>query len=279
VWFDRQGAVTPLPTPPAFYGLPRLSPDGSRVAVSMSDPDSNIWVFDAAKGTRTQITSDGKSLWPIWTRDGAGVVYTSMRGGPALLRARNANGTGEETIVLENELINRAQSWTPNGDLVVMQVRATADLWVVPPGAPPRPYVVSRANEDSARVSPDGQWLAYRVTASGTSEIFVGRITDNSGDRDQVSRNGGALVAWSHDGRELVYRNGNEILAVNVSAAGVFGEPRRLFTSSLQINDGPEVAPDGRLLMLVEEQPAPAPTEYYLTLNIGAEIRRRAASQ
>ena len=33
VWVDRQGRETPIPAPPRAYVYPRLSPDGTRVAV------------------------------------------------------------------------------------------------------------------------------------------------------------------------------------------------------------------------------------------------------
>ena len=33
VWVDRQGRETPIPVPPRAYFLPRLSPDGTRIAV------------------------------------------------------------------------------------------------------------------------------------------------------------------------------------------------------------------------------------------------------
>ena len=152
--------MTPLPVPSAFYGAPRLSPDGSRVVVSVSDPDTDIWVYDVVRGTSTRITSDGKSLWPIWTADGTRVVFASTRGGPAVLRSKLANGAGDDPVLVSNALINRAADWSSDGELVFQQVKESADLWVLRPPSAQRLYYASRGDDGDARLSPDEQWLA-----------------------------------------------------------------------------------------------------------------------
>jgi len=44
----------------AFYkGSGRLSPDGKRLAMSMGDPQADIWVFDLTRGSRTRLTFGG----------------------------------------------------------------------------------------------------------------------------------------------------------------------------------------------------------------------------
>ncbi|MDA2934451.1 protein kinase, partial [Acidobacteria bacterium AH-259-D05] len=46
VWVDREGAVEPLGAPLHQYRAPRLSPDGVRVAVNISEASTDIWVYD-----------------------------------------------------------------------------------------------------------------------------------------------------------------------------------------------------------------------------------------
>jgi serine/threonine-protein kinase len=280
MWFDRQGRMTPAPIPPAFYGQHlRLSPDGSRVITTISDPDTDIWIFDVARGTGTRITTDGKSLWPIWIRDGSEIVYSTMRGGPALLRSRRTNGTGEEALLLENALINRAFDWSPGGELVITQVRDALHLWTLRPGSEPRPYYSPRGDVTEARLSPDGRWLAFRSNESGRNEVYLRPFPDVDGERRQVSRAGGTLGIWGRDSRELLFRSGNEIWSATVAADGAVGEPRRLFASTLPLVDAFDMTPDGRLLFLVDDQPSPQPTEFQLTFNVGTEVRRLAAAQ
>jgi Tol biopolymer transport system component len=215
----------------------------------------------------------------MWTRDGASVVFSSMRGGPALLRSRRANGTGDDALLLENALINRAGDWTPGGELILLQVRSDADLYVLRPGSEPRLYYGARGDRGEPRLSPDGTWVAYRSTETGRGEIFVSRFPDANGERIQVSRTGALAPQWSHDGRELFFNNGPEVWSARLMAGGTFAEPVRLFASPFLTNDPIEVAADGRFLMVVDDQPAPVPTELQLTFNIGAYVRRRAGSQ
>ena len=72
-WVQRGGAAAPLPSQPDDYSDPRLSPDTTKVAVTVSSgSSSDIWVYDAARDTRTQLTHDGTSSdpgvdarWPV----------------------------------------------------------------------------------------------------------------------------------------------------------------------------------------------------------------------
>ena len=54
VWVDRQGRETPIPAPPRAYVYPRLSPDGTRVAVYAADQEADIWVWDLGRTTLTR---------------------------------------------------------------------------------------------------------------------------------------------------------------------------------------------------------------------------------
>ena len=58
VWVDRQGQETPMPAPPRNYVFPRLSPDGTRLALSIPDQEVDIWLWDLARATLTRATFD-----------------------------------------------------------------------------------------------------------------------------------------------------------------------------------------------------------------------------
>ena len=58
VWVDRQGRETPIPAPPRAYVYPRLSPDGTRVAVYANDQERDIWIWDLGRTTLTRVTFD-----------------------------------------------------------------------------------------------------------------------------------------------------------------------------------------------------------------------------
>ena len=84
VWVDRQGREEPLKAPPRAYLYPRLSPDGTRVALDVRDQESDIWIWDFAREALTRFTFDpGPDTHPAWTPDGQRVLFRSARSGPA----------------------------------------------------------------------------------------------------------------------------------------------------------------------------------------------------
>src|SRR5262249_20924291 len=72
VWVDRQGHEEAIKAAPAHaYISPRLSPDGTRVAVEIRDQENDIWVFDFARETLTRVTfAPGLDQAPTWMPDG-----------------------------------------------------------------------------------------------------------------------------------------------------------------------------------------------------------------
>src|SRR5207248_711975 len=48
----------PIPAPPRAYIYPRLSPDGTRVALDVRDQDSDVWIWDFTRTTLTRLTFD-----------------------------------------------------------------------------------------------------------------------------------------------------------------------------------------------------------------------------
>ena len=71
VWVDREGREEPLPAEPRAYTYPRISPDGTRVALDVRDQERDIWIWDVARETLTRLTFDaGPDFYPVWTPDG-----------------------------------------------------------------------------------------------------------------------------------------------------------------------------------------------------------------
>ena len=67
VWVDRQGHEDVLSAEPRAYLYPRLSPDGTRVALDIRDANNDIWMWDLKGGTLTPVTVDpGLERFPMW---------------------------------------------------------------------------------------------------------------------------------------------------------------------------------------------------------------------
>ena len=117
-----------------------------------------------------------------------------------------------------------------------------------------RHWLQTRFDELEARVSPDEHWLAYFSDATGMQELWVARFPEGE-PRVKVSRGGAREAVWSHDGRELFYRNGSRMMAVKVVPAGptIRAEsPRPLFEGGFEPGSQRafDVAPDGRFVMI-----------------------------
>ena len=189
---------------------------------------------------------------PRWTPDGVGVTF-SVTGD---VYQRHADGTGEREPVLVRPGTQFPDAWTPDGTtLIYNEGRDVRDLWSVRIGAepirlhPPSPFV-----ERGGSVSPDGKWLVFTSNESGRDEIYV-QSFPGQGPKVAISSDGGIQPAWSRDGRELFYRQGDVMMVVPIgSDPRRAGTPQRLFdfpavTYGVDRNKVEyDVAADGRVL-------------------------------
>ena len=62
VWVDRAGSEEPLETPVLAYQRPRVSPEGTRVAVDVADPEgADIWIHDYITEPRSRVPSSASA--------------------------------------------------------------------------------------------------------------------------------------------------------------------------------------------------------------------------
>ena len=109
VWVDREGQEEDLGLPPQQYEFPRVSPDGTRVAVSVGGEENlDLWVWDVARGGLSRITTDPAADGPdpAWTPDSERVVFQSDRDGTLGLYWRAADGTGEVERLMTIDDVN-----------------------------------------------------------------------------------------------------------------------------------------------------------------------------
>jgi len=133
-WVDRQGREEPLSAPPRSYLYPRLSPDGSRVALDIRDQDNDVWMWDLTRETLTRVTVDpGLDRFPVWTVDGRRLIFSTDRNGRReQLFIQNATDVGAPQPLLESSNQDLAMSVTKDGRVVV---RRDFDLMLLTPNA------------------------------------------------------------------------------------------------------------------------------------------------
>ncbi len=110
VWVDRQGREEAIKAAPARpYASPRLSPDGTRVALDIRDQENDVWVWDLARETLIRVTSDpGVDQAPTWMPDGRRLVFSSQAGGlGGSLFWQAADGTGKAERLSEGPIFQR----------------------------------------------------------------------------------------------------------------------------------------------------------------------------
>jgi hypothetical protein len=286
MWVSRNGAEQPIAAPEHTYVTPRLSPDGRGVAVTVMEQETQTWLFDPSRETLTRFTFEGNyNLIPVWTPDGKRIVFESSKDGPPNLFWQLADGSGGLERLTTSDYVEAPFSWSPDGQLLAfIELNPTTgfDIWVLRlSDRKAQPFLRTRFNETAPRFSPDGRWLAYISDESGRFEIYV-QPYPGPGGKWQISTEGGMEPVWNRNGRELFYRNGGKMMAVDIATQPGFaaGKPRMLFEGPYELPPIPianyDVSPDGqRFLMLKPSEQETAPTQINVVLNWFEELKQK----
>jgi serine/threonine protein kinase/Tol biopolymer transport system component len=286
LWVSRNGTEQVLGAPAQTYGYPRLSPDGHRVALETED---QIWLYDLARDTLTRFTFEGTSNQsPVWTPDGKRIAFYSNKEGPANIWWQLADGSGGLERLTTTQYPQIPRSWSPDGQLLAFHENnptTKKDIWVLRlSDHKAEPFLRTPFNEGGPVFSPDGHWIAYISDESGRPEIYV-QPYPGPGGKWQISTEGGNEPAWNRNGRELFYRSGNKMMAVDVTTQPTFsaGKPKVLFEGQyVAVSPGLtgtafDVSPDGqRFLMVKETEASMSATQINVVLNWFEELKRRA---
>ena len=277
-WVDRQGREEAIAAPPRPYRNPRISPDGTRLAMDLADDSENedIWVWEFRRETPTRVTSDpAPDRDPAWSPDGQRIIFDSWRTGVISLFSQPANGSGAAEQLIElNRQLTAAPTISPDGRYLILRYSdalGSAELRFLdlvdgklPAGGKdtPRPLVDTPFEEYNGEISPDGRWLAYQSNRSGTFEVYVQPFPDVSRGLWAASKGGGTEPLWARDGRELFYRGANgALMRVPVTPGSTWNAstPAPLFDARTYLLDGNrsyDVSRDGRqFLMMKDSQP------------------------
>jgi eukaryotic-like serine/threonine-protein kinase len=241
-WMDRAGKELGQVGGPAVMCNPTVSPDGSRVAVDVSDQRANnvdIWIESTRGAENSRFTFDpAEEVVGVWSRNGKAVAYRSAGGsaGFGSILVKPASGLEREKLVFKvlnsDDIV--PNSWSP-GDQQIMctHQRLSGDhLELVPAaGGSPTSFQLSPGSQKNGQISPDGKWVAYASDESGNWEIYVTMFPGAVG-KWQISRGGGTEPRWRGDGKEIFYLGPTGMLtAVPINPEGTFstGAPTSLF--------------------------------------------------
>jgi len=287
-WFDRAGKKLETVGRAGYYLVPRLSPDGKRLAVGrMVPPTGNpdIYLFDLAGGREQQFTSDSAyDGYPFWAPDGSRIVWTSFREGVGNLYQKAANGAEPDKLLLRSDFPKFAIDWSEDKRFILYREivpQTKADLWVLSlEDNKSWAWLKTNFNEEVGRFSPDGKWIAYSTDDLGRPEIYLQAFAPGapaSGGRWQLSTKGGTIPLWRRDGRELYYFSLDyKLMAVDVTlgAEPKYGTPKELFAlSSIRASPNASfaVTRDGQQFLFVTSAEEASLTPFTVVLNWMAE--------
>ncbi|HUQ49292.1 MAG TPA: protein kinase [Terriglobales bacterium] len=299
-WMDRTGKKLGKVGERELYIDPRLSPDGTLLAVTRGDPLQDIWTIDLRRNVNTRLTfGNSTHLTPSWSPDGKYVAYSvsSQTRNGNCVRYRLANGGGDEVSIGDDSqntsplqspagLIScSSPQWSPDGRYLLF-VRgsgpSSSAIYGVEMSGDKKPFLV-RAPENPTgsiielRFSPNGRWLAYTSDESGRLEVYVTRFNGPRG-RWQVSTNTGSFPNWRRDGKEMYFMDPQgAIYAVPINETGEtinVGTPERLFQASVSaVGVSYDVTADGKKF-LVNISPEQEQTALVLVTNWQAELKK-----
>jgi serine/threonine-protein kinase len=262
-WLDRSGTIEPLMPTPGLFALPRISPDGRKVAFIGKGGD--VYVYDLERRTLTQLTFTGGVARPLWSPDSLHLLFLSASG----LTWMRGDGAGEPQTILKGALW-RPYSLTPDGRWLAYFERSPEtgmDIWTValdltdpenPKAGKPEAFLRTEYDETVPQFSPDGRWISYRSNENetGSLEIYVRPFPAAGGGKWQISTGGGLYAVWSKNGRELFYETtDNRIMVVDYSADGgsfLYSQPRLwsdkqlFYTGTINL----DLAPDGKRFLV-----------------------------
>jgi serine/threonine-protein kinase len=292
VWVDRSGRSVPVTSRRAAYSAPRLSPDGSRIAVTVYAPDGtpDVWTYDLQHGSLSRLTLEGFNTSGLWSPDGTAMVFTSRRAGDRIFKpwVMPADGSGAARRLLIDDVPSWSTSWSPDGKWLAVSRFSGAsgmDVLVMPSDGSGRaqPLAQSGFAEMAGVFSPEGRWIAYMSNESGEFQIYVQSFAQPRR-KWQVSVDGGSEPAWSRSGRELFFRHGQRLFGSSIVAQPSgdlrIGTPVILFEGPFDLNTSSGLAnfdvglPPRDFLMVAGGDTTTA-QRLTVVLNWFAEIQRR----
>ncbi|RMG67449.1 MAG: hypothetical protein D6715_04730 [Calditrichaeota bacterium] len=268
VWVDLHGKNTPLDLPTRPYNTPRVSPDGSQLAVTVGLVNGNnndIWIYHLKTHNFSKFTFGNGMFDPVWSRDGKNLYFVSGAGDSVGVMVKPLDGLSEGRVVLAQSVPQFPISISPDGRQMILNGLAGAgegelSLLNLENPATPRQLFSTADYEYSGQISPDGKYLVYGSNETGRLEIYVKTFPDLRG-KWQVSNEGGTSPLWSPDGRYIYYiSNLAEMVRVPIRREPRFspGNAEALFdVSMMNFPNSPihnyDIDPDGRRFIMVKK--------------------------
>ena len=292
----KKEMIEPLKVQPKAYAYPRVSPDGTRVALSVDDggKDANVWIQDlVGSAAPRKLTLGGANRFPIWSEDGNWIAFQSDREGDLGIFRQRTDGTGtvERLTRPEQGVAHIPDSWQPHtqefaftaikggeGTLRIFSIANKKETVLV---QMPSAFIARSA------FSHDGKWLAYQSNETGTNQVFVQPFPPTGAKYYVVN---GGHPFWSQNDNELFFNSGPgqwSVVNIKIAPSFSFSVPSLVTnglgnTSPTRFPRQADILPDGRLIGVIDPDQAqtgiPNAPQINVVLNWFEDLRQRMST-
>jgi Tol biopolymer transport system component len=235
-WLQRETPpqdlmAIPLISSAVDQGAASFSPDGSKVAFVWDGEKGDspgIYVKQIGVAAPPMLLTKRPGTSPAWSPDDRWIAFARYESGFAALVLVSPVG-GPERKLAEVRETGRGLSWTPDGKWLAFSGRDSSDeplsIWGVAVDTGERRRITTFRGEyiqagdpmgdSSPAVSPDGFSLAFARHIPSSFQVYVLKITRDlrpAGEPGAVADQKYASIqgiAWTADGREVLYGGGN----------------------------------------------------------------------
>ncbi len=192
-----------------------MSPDGNTMLYTR---DGDIWSWNTNQQSSQRLTTEAGNWYPVWSPNGDRFIYGSNMTGNLQLYEMDVDG--ESSRVLDWPYSTVPVSWSSDGRqllfyevnpetgrnlLILDLLNSSVDTLLA------TPY-----DERAGQFSPDGKWFTYVSDITGQDEVYI-KPLQKKGGSIRISRSGGTEPMWSQNGRQLFFRNDDEMYSAMIS--------------------------------------------------------------
>jgi hypothetical protein len=293
VVIDSSNRPRVLPNSTGTSVLPRVSPDGTRIAVQRGrNAEANVWIFDIPRSQWRQLTSAGGAK-PTWQRSGKTITF--LRGEE--LWNVPADGGPEERLPGTKVANNLGpDDWAPGDDALLYTSLAGVHLFSTQPGADGNGRVLLPSPPGGtagfARFSPDGNAIAFvRIEDPLNPYVYLTPYPVRPGADRKVTNEIAVAPVWSRSTKsgaplELYVSGAGALYARQVTQTTpptwlnpmllLPANPRRAFSDGGNANY--DATPTGEILAVAVHGAAASAADTHQTieivLNFGRDLTR-----
>ena len=288
VWVDREGKETLVTEEKRDFSVPRISPDGKKLAITASDVTGlrHLYIYDFEGDSFSRLTSGDKGGGSsVWSPDGNWLAFQTTRDGQrSIVRQPTDRSRPPETLA-SLPGFQMPNSWSPDGRFLAFGTGGDIGILPLDEEGEPEFILASPAGECCIKFSPDGKWIAYVSNEFGQRNVSVKPFQGPDVEwLISEETEGGDQPVWSPDGKELFYRSSDKMMVVSIQTQDqtlAAGKPRVLFEGQYVSHARPigwqyyDISPDGkRFLMMKEEELPGSEGRINVILNWFEELKR-----